>query len=153
MFAFGGQIVEGVRTKKSIYNMTASIVYSVISLCFRFLVRRFFLDAFGITILGYYSTFNSIVGMLNMAELGIGTAIAFNLYKPAAEGDYNQINSYLNIYKKLYKIIGLVILVLGIVFIPFLPTIVGEDNSKLLYLGTIFVLQLLSTVATYCRLF
>ena len=52
MFAFGGQIVEGVRTKKSIYNMTASIVYSVISLCFRFLVRRFFLDAFGITILG-----------------------------------------------------------------------------------------------------
>lgn len=130
-------------------NMAGSLFYSVVLLFFRFLVRRLFLESFGVEILGYNSTFNSILNMMNLAELGIGTAITYNLYKPVANNDYSQISNYLVIYKKLYRYIGLFILVLGILIVPVLPIIVKESYGKLSFLAVIFLLQLLSTVSTY----
>lgn len=141
--------METKRTKFALYNMTGSLVYSLIMLFFRFLVRRLFLKYFGVTILGYNSTFNSVLNMLNLAELGVGTAITYNLYVPVANNDYAKINGYLAVYKKLYRYIGFFILGVGIVIIPILPLLVKEGYEKQFYLAVIFILQLLSTVSTY----
>lgn len=137
------------RTRNAMYNMMGSFVYSMVLFVFRFLVRRLFLESFGVEILGYNSAFNSILNMLNLAELGVGTAITYNLYNPVAKNDYPKISDYLVIYKRLYKYIGFFILVTGAVIVPLLPMIVKERYNKLVFLAIIFLLQLLSTVATY----
>lgn len=137
------------RSKKTFNNMMVSLMYNIISFVMRFLMRRFFLEAFGLEILGYNSTFNSILGMLNLAELGVGIAITYKLYEPVANQDYKQINRYFSIYKKLYQKIGLFILCMGILLVPSLPLILKESYDGIAYLGIIFILQLLSTVATY----
>ncbi len=137
------------RTKSSITNMFASLLNSIIAFIIRFAVRRLFLEAFGISVFGYNATFNSLLGMLNLAELGIGTAITYKMYEPIAKKEYNVVQAYLEIYKKLYFRIGIIIFSIGVLFIPLLPVVVKESYSDLLYLASIYLLQLLVTVASY----
>ena len=61
--------------------------------------------------------------MVTMAELGIGTALNYSLYKPVANKDYEKIKSYMLLYKKSYRIIGLVVAGIGLAISPFLPAL------------------------------
>ena len=137
------------RTKKSICNMFMALIYNVVTIVLGFYVRKLFLDSLGVTILGYNSTFSSILGMLNLAELGIGMAVTYKLYEPIVRQDYNIIVAYVDIYKKLYYGVGAFILFAGLLIIPFLPIIVKEGYDNWMYLSSIYVLQLLATVVTY----
>lgn len=141
--------MDGNRTQKSFYNMISSLGSSILIFIVRFIVRSLFLDAFGVTVLGYNSTFTSILSMLNLAELGIGIAITYKLYGPIAQNDYEKISAYVNVYRKLYVKIGFIILSLGIVIVPFLPFIVRESYDNFSFLAIIFILQLVSTVSSY----
>lgn len=137
------------RAKKSMLNMASSMLYSIATLILRFVIRKMFIDSFGINVLGYNSTFNSILGMLNLAELGIGVAITYKLYKPVVENNYPLMYSYIQVFKRLYVKIGWFIAIMGLAIIPILPRIVKESYDNLLFLSIIFILQMFSTVATY----
>ena len=137
------------RTRKSIINMGSSLAIYVFNFISKFIVRSLFLATFGVVLLGYNSTFSSLLSMLNLAELGIGIAITYNLYEPVANQRFDIVSSYIKIYKRLYSIIGIIILAIGICLIPALPLIVKENYNKLGYLAGIFLLQLASTVSTY----
>lgn len=69
--------------------------------------------------LGINGLFSNILTMLSLAELGIGTAIVYALYKPLATDDRPQIASLVQFYGRCYRVIGIVVGIVGFCLIPF----------------------------------
>ena len=72
------------------------------------------------------SLYTSIIGMLTVAELGIGRAVVYSMYSPIVSGDERSVAALFNLYKKLYKIIGAVIFVGGLIVLPLLPSLISD---------------------------
>ena len=129
--------------------MIFSVISNALTIIIGFIVQKVFLDILGTEYLGINSLYNNIISMLAIAELGIGTAIIYNLYEPVAHNKKEKIKSLMNFYKKTYRIISLIIFVIGLLIIPFLGFIVGKTtvpNSELIIL---FLLFLIDTVSSY----
>lgn len=136
-------------TKRFFVNSVSSILSQGIQLLFNFIIRREFINVFGIELLGLNSTFTNILSFLNLTELGIGFAITYHLYAPLKHKDYNTFNNFIYLYKKFYEKIIWIILFCGILLIPLLPLFVKKNYNELIYLSIIFFLQLLQSLSTY----
>lgn len=136
------------RTKITLINTTASLFTQVIKLLLTFLTRAVFLHFLSVDYLGINGLYTNVLSVLSLAELGIGNVMVFSLYKPVANKDKDTINELLNFYNKLYLIIAIVILILGIILIPFLPLIIdsGHSNKELVLY---YILFLTNSVFTY----
>ena len=108
------------RTKNSIINIIASIIAQAITILLGFITQKVFINSLGAEILGINGLFSNIISMLAIAELGISTAVIYNLYKPVAENDREKIKKYMNFYKICYRIILLIITFLGMMLLPFI---------------------------------
>ena len=137
------------RTKNSIRNMGTGIVVQVINIIMEFVVRTVFIQMLNAEYLGVNGLFANILTMLSFAELGIGTAIIFNMYKPVAENDQKKIKALMNLYKKAYNIIGIVIFVLGLCVIPFMGLIIKDAPNISENLIFIYILFLINTSSSY----
>lgn len=136
------------RTKRSFYNVIVTMITNVIILGTAFLVQRALVSSLGSDYNGVNGLFTSVISMMSLTDLGIGSAIIYHLYKPVAEKEYETINSLLRFYRRSYVVISCVVLLIGCILIPFLPGIVGEVELKdNLYL--IFVLFLLDCLSSY----
>ena len=102
-----------------------------------FFTRKILLDNLGDEFIGLTGTIGSLLSFLNLAELGIGTAIGYVLYKPIADGNKFKINEIISVFGYLYRIIGLIILSLGIIGSLFLPMIFPDTTIPLgsIYFG------------------
>ncbi len=140
---------ENMRTKKSIYNVVATISSYIIQTLLAFVLRRIFLAAFGLDYAGLESVFANILSLLSLAELGIGPAITYRLYKPLAEGDHREVALLMGAYRQFYRIVALVITGIGLVLSVFLPYVIPDApmNAEQLYIC--FYLYLLQTSASY----
>lgn len=136
------------RTKSSIKNIATGVVGQVINTILSFVNRSIFLAILGITYTSLNGLFMNILAVLSLAELGVGDAIIFSLYKPVAEGNKAKIKSLMKLYKKAYTYIGLVVGVLGILIIPFINYLVSEDK-RVNNLILIYVLFLINSVISY----
>ncbi len=136
------------RSEKSVINSFSGFLQSLISILIGFIAQKIFLNILGQEYLGLNGLFNNIISMLSIAELGIGSAIIYNLYKPIYEKDKETLKSLMSFYKKVYRIIALVIFLLGLLIIPFLSTIVGENQIQD-NINIIFVLFLIDVVCSY----
>lgn len=103
----------------------------------------------GVKYLGLDGLFTSVLQMLNISELGFSSAIVFSMYKPIVDHDETTICSLLNLYRKVYRIVGIVVLVLGIAVIPFLPQIIKSDIPQNLNLVVLYLIFLTNTVVGY----
>ena len=108
------------RTKKALVNSSINIVTYLLLFIPNIIIRKVFLDTLGNELLGLNSLYTNIIGWISIAELGVGSAIIFSLYKPFAENDRKMINSYIGFYGKFYRRIGFIILIVGISISPFL---------------------------------
>lgn len=139
------------RTKNSIRNTAAGLINRCINLLIPFVIRTVLIKKLGSEFLGLSSLFTSIIQVLNLAELGVGSALIYNMYKPIAEDDTDTLAALLNSYKKVYRIIGLTIAVIGTALIPFLPWIV--DTQELFGTGInlyiLYAIYLINTVISY----
>ena len=129
------------RTKRSVANISFSIVNRIVAMLLPFAVRTVIIYTIGIVYLGLDSLFVSVLNMLSLSELGFSSAIIFSMYRPMANGDNDKVIALLNFYKKIYKIVGAVITTIGLVILPFLKyfiadgTIVpGDINIYIVYL-------------------
>ena len=129
--------------------MWVGTTFQVISLLLGFVSRTIFIKILGSEYLGLNSLFTNILTILSFAELGIGNAIVFNLYKPIANKDEEKIKTLLKFYRKTYFLIGMTILIIGLIIVPFIPNLISEvpDISENIYL--IYILFLLDTVISY----
>lgn len=113
-----------------------------------FITRKVFITYLSIDYLGINGLYSNLLTLLSLAELGLGNAAVYSLYKPVSENDEDKINCLVRFYKKLYLILSILILVLGLLLIPFLHLIINSSltNSQLIIYYIIF---LLSTVMSY----
>ena len=137
------------RTKNTLRNIMFGSLNRVINIILPFISRTVILYIMGTQYLGLSSLFSSILSFLSLTELGIGAAMVYSMYKPIAENDYATIKALLNLYKKIYRIIGSVILVLGISLIPFLTILVPEELPEGINLYLLYIIYLINAVLSY----
>ena len=136
------------RTSNSIKNVSASIIYQLLNFILSFVSRSIFIQVLGVGYLGINGLFNDVLSMLNLAELGFGTAMTYSMYKPLAEKDYKTLAGLTQFYKKVYRIIALSIAGIGIILVPFLHNLVNLEQD-IPNLEIYYLLFLASNVASY----
>lgn len=118
------------RTKNSIRNISVAFISNIIIVIVGFLAQKVFLNVLGEQYNGINGLFSNLISMLSVVELGLGSAIIYNLYKPIAENDIEHIKSLMYFYKKSYQKISLIVFILGLCITPFLPIIIGDVSIK-----------------------
>lgn len=138
------------RTKNSFINVITAVSGQGISIIISFIARVIFIRQLGEVYLGVNSLFTNIVGLLSLAELGVGTAINYSLYRPLAENDIPKIKCLMDLYRKVYITIGIVIILIGNALIPFLHCFMkASDTGSVANLRFIFFLFVLNSSVSY----
>ena len=137
------------RVKKTMLNAKINLICYFASFITAFFTRKILLDQLGAEFIGFTGTVGSLLSFLNLAELGIGTAIGYVLYKPIADGDKFKINEVISVLGYLYRIIGLAILSLGIIGSLFLPLIFNDTTIPLGVIYFAFYAYLASSMIGY----
>lgn len=136
------------RLENSIKNSSLGIIAQVSNILLGLLVRTFFIHYLDKAFLGANGLFTNVLTILSLAEMGVGSAIVYNMYKPIANNDYKQIAKLMNLYKKAYSIIGCIVTAVGLCLIPILPYII-KDESGIKNITLIYILYLANTVSSY----
>ena len=137
------------RIKNTTINSTVAIISKILTFLLQFICRTVFIKVLSTEYLGVNGLFTNILTILSFAELGIGNAIIFKLYKPIAEDNKEKVKTYMKFYQKAYILIGIVILIIGIMIIPFLKYMVNDvpDIKENIYF--IYVLFLANSIISY----
>ena len=137
------------RIENTTKNSTVAIISKVLIFILQFICRTVFIRVLSTEYLGVNGLFTNILTMLSFAELGIGNAIIFKLYKPIADNDQEKIKTYMKFYQKAYILIGIIILTIGILIIPFLKYMINDvpDIKENIYF--IYVLFLTNSTISY----
>ena len=118
----------GERVKKSILNAEINLLFYFLTLFLTFFSRKVFLDNLGADFIGLTGTLSNFLGYMNLAELGIGSCISFFLYKPLQSNHQETINELLSVFGYLYRCIGYIILIAGIILSLFFPFIFHDNE-------------------------
>jgi len=137
------------RTKKSIRNVGVMLLTQFITLVLSFASRTVFIKTLGSEYLGFNGLFANILNGLSLAEMGIGTAISYALYKPVAENNTELIKSLLAFYRKCYLVIGLFIICAGFLLIPFLPYLIKDAITAPVNITQIYLCFLANSSFVY----
>lgn len=141
--------MEKSRTKNSIKNIQTGMIMEIINKIMIFIVRTVFIKTLNVEYLGVNGLFSNILTILSFAELGIGTAIIFSMYKPVADNNITKIKSYMKLYKKSYNIIGIVVFLLGLIFLPFMGLLIKDAPNINENINLIYILFLINTSISY----
>ncbi|WP_203662646.1 lipopolysaccharide biosynthesis protein [Lacticaseibacillus sp. 53-4] len=136
------------RKRASLQNASAAFITQIIMMICQFTVQTVFVHTLGARYLGANGLFNNLITFLSFAELGIGSAFSYALYKPLAEKNEAMIAGIMALFRKVYDAIGLIILAAGLVLSLFVPWFIQGGND-FPHVRLYFVLYLLSTVVSY----
>lgn len=137
------------RKKQSAKNSIVGIASFLTKSLLSFVVKTVFIYVLGAELLGLNSLFSNVLTILSLAELGIGSAIVFAMYKPIAEENYDKVNALVKFYKKVYYTIAVVMIVLGVALLPFLKYIINADNTLSVNIYIVYVMFLLNNIISY----
>lgn len=137
------------RSKSAIRNVFFSIISAFVSLILTLINRKVLLYFLGSEMLGYESLFANIFSVLSLTEMGAGTVISYQLYKSVAEKNQEETNHLISIYKYLYRIVGILVFLIGIFLFFFLEYIVKNPTSSFVFIQKIYLIQLSATVVSY----
>lgn len=137
------------RSKNTMRNLKSGLFYKAIQIVFPFIIRSVVIHILGAEYLGLDSLFTSILQVLNLAELGFSSAITYSMYKPIVEKDTRTICALLKLYRKFYRIIGLVILGGGLMALPFLKFLIDGDVPTSANIYILYLIYLVNTVLSY----
>lgn len=137
------------RTAKSVKNSVVAMGFYGINLILQFFSRKIFLDYLGTEILGLNTTAMNLIQFLNLAELGISSAVGFTLYKPLHDHDQNSINEIVTLQGHLYRRIAWCIIAGAAVLMCFFPWIFEKTPLPLWYAYASFSVLLFSALLGY----
>lgn len=137
------------RSKNATRNVIFGFIQSLYSQLVPFVMRTVMIYTLGMEYLGLNSLFTSVLSVLNLAELGVGSAMVFSMYKPIAEDDKDTICALMKLYRTYYRIIGLVIAVAGAILIPFIPKLIKGTVPDGINVYILYIMNLSTTVLTY----
>ena len=137
------------RVQKSLLNAKVNLLFYFLSLGLSFFSRKIFLDCLGAEFLGLSGTLTNILGFLSLAEMGVGTAVAFNLYKPLAEDNRLKISELVSVFGYLYHRIGIFICIVSLILSCFIPLIFKNSQIELSIIYFAYFSILLSSLLGY----
>ena len=137
------------RVKNATRNIIFGVALKIYQIIIPFFMRTAMIYLMNVQYLGLNSLFTSILQVLNLAELGVGSAMIYSMYKPIAEDDNATICALMKLYKTYYRVIGLVIAIIGCVLTPFVPKLISGDIPKNVNIYVLYLLNLGATVLSY----
>lgn len=137
------------RTKNATRNIIFGGILKAYQIAVPFLMRTAMIYFMGVQYLGLNSLFTSILQVLNLAELGVGSAMVYSMYKPIAEDDKTSICALMRLYRTYYRVIGAVIAVIGVALTPFVPSLIRSDLPSDVNIYILYWLNLAVTVLSY----
>ena len=137
------------RTEYSVLNILTGFGGYFINTVVGFVCRIIFVRCLTDDYLGINGLFSNILSMLSLAELGIGSAIVYALYKPLAEGNEKKIASLMRFYSRAYTVIGCVVAAFGLLMIPFLSFVIQDPPDIKENIYFLYVLFLFNTSSSY----
>lgn len=137
------------RIAKSIKNAKVALFFYFINLVLQFFSRKIFLDYLGAEVLGLNTTAQNLLGFLNLAELGIGSAVAFTLYRPLYEKDTQAINEIVSVQGWLYRKVAYIVIAGACILMCFFPLIFEKAKVPLWYTYGSFIVLLVSALLSY----
>ena len=137
------------RTQNASRNIVFGVILKIYQLFVPFAMRTAMIYLLGVQYLGLNSLFTSVLQVLNLAELGVGSAMVYSMYKPIASDDTATICALMRLYKIYYRVIGLVILLLGIILLPFIPKLIRGEVPPDINVYVLYGMNLAATVLSY----
>lgn len=137
------------RVKKTITNAQVNLLFYILLLVATFFSRKIFINSLGNEFVGLTSTLQNILGLFNLAELGISSAIAFSLYKPLFNKDHKEITELISIFGYLYQRIGYLIISIGIIVAALLPFVFKKTPLDLSIIYFAYFSYLIISLFTY----
>lgn len=137
------------RTANARRNIIYGMILRIYQIVLPFFMRSLIVYTLGVQYLGLNSLFTSVLQVLNLAELGVGSALVFSMYKPIVEDDTEKIRALVNLHRTYYRMIGLVVLVAGLAVTPFIPKLIKGTVPPGINLYALYLISLASTVLTY----
>lgn len=137
------------RTRNAARNVAYGGMLKIYQTIVPFLMRTVMIHFMGVKYLGLNSLFASILQVLNLAELGVGSAMVYSMYQPIIEDDRGTICGLMRLYRLYYRIIGGVIAVIGMILLPVMPRLVHGDVPEGMNLSILYLLNLGATVLSY----
>lgn len=136
------------RTRASALNMVTAWMGQGMALIVQLVTRIIFVRYLSEEYLGLSGLFSNVLAMLSLVELGVGPAMTFSLYKPLAQNNISKIKSLMALYKKIYRIIGVLILLLGLLTVPIYPYLIN-GKPDIPYLDVIYLFFVFNTGISY----
>lgn len=137
------------RTQNAARNITFGVLLQVYRILVPFATRTVMIYLMGVQYLGLHSLFASILQVLNLAELGVGSAMVYSMYKPIAEDDQQTICALMNLYRTYYRAIGLIIGAAGLLLTPLVPKLIKGDLPPELNVYILYWMNLATTCLSY----
>lgn len=137
------------RTQNTVNNVIWGSINKIVTMLGPFLVQTTIIRILGMEYNGLTGLFSSILNVLNLAELGLGTAIVFSMYKAVATDDEVLIRALLSFYRKVYHVIGAIVLCLGLIAVLVLKIICPEELPGGLNIYVIYLICLSNVVLSY----
>lgn len=137
------------KTKSAVKNITFGFLNKILFMIFPFIIKTIIIYKLGVEYLGLNSLFSSVLNILNFAEIGFGTALVFSMYKPLAEDDKETICALLGLYKKIYRIVGLIVVTAGLAVMPFLKFFIKSGLPADINLYALYLVYLFNNVCDY----
>lgn len=137
------------RTKNATRNIIFGVILRAYQIIVPFLMRTAMIYLMGVQYLGLNSLFMSVLQVLNLAELGVGSAMIYSMYRPIAEDDNTTICALMKLYRTYYRLIGLIIAVVGCILTPFIPKLISGDIPQGINIYILYLLNLGATVLSY----
>ncbi|MDF2537566.1 MAG: hypothetical protein K0S76_587 [Herbinix sp.] len=136
------------RLENTVRNTKYAIVGQAMAVAASFLNRTIFIHFLSVEYLGVNGLFSNILSILSLAELGVGSAIIYNMYKPLATNDISKVKKLMNFYKMAYNVIGVFVLITGLSLLPFLEFFIN-NKPDINHLHLIYVLYVMNSSASY----
>ncbi|MDE5754401.1 MAG: oligosaccharide flippase family protein, partial [Oscillospiraceae bacterium] len=137
------------RTQNASRNILFGGWLKLLQIVIPFLMRTAMTYFIGIQYLGLNSLFTSVLQVLNLAELGVGSAMVYSMYKPIAEDDTKSICALMRMYQLYYRAIGLIVLALGLLLLPFIPNLIKGEIPSDINVYVLYLINLSTTVLSY----
>ena len=137
------------KAKNAKRNIVAGVANKIITMILPFLVRSVIIYKLSADYLGLNNLFSSILQVLNLSEMGFSNAVVYSMYKPIADNDTKTICALMNFYKKVYRVIGFIVLGIGLLLLPFLGNLINGDYPQGINIYYLYLFYLANTVLSY----
>lgn len=137
------------RAERASRNLIWTGISKAVNILLPFVTQTCLIYVLGVRYVGLDGLFTSVLQVLNLTELGIGSALVFSMYKPVAEGDDQKVCALLSLYKKCYRLIGCIVLAVGLCVLPFIEKFISGEIPEDVNIYFLYIVYLSNTVLSY----